>query len=93
MRVHGTPDIDRLTCIFSELKRNSQKTPKPLGGGQLGCLGLIQRAPIYNALPGAVPFLRTINPGIFSPTTARATGAEIATEKAAYDQSKRLCHG
>ena len=79
-------------CIFSELKRNLQKIPTSLGGGKVGYLALILRAPIYNALPGAAAFLRPMDPGPFLPTNARATGAEIATEKAAHNESRRLCY-
>ena len=67
-KIHGEPDIDSLTCTFSELKRNSQKIPTSLGGGQLGYLAMILRAPIYNELPGAAAFLRPMNPGPFLPT-------------------------
>ena len=89
-KVHGEPDIDSLTCIFSELKRNAQKVPTPLGGGILGYLALIILEAIYITLPGATLFVRPVDPGPFIPSNNRLTGAEIAQEKAAHDELKRL---
>ena len=52
-RIHGEPDIDSLTCLFSESKRNSQRIPTSLGGGQFGYLALLVREAVYILLPGA----------------------------------------
>ena len=40
-KILGKPDIDSLLRIFRQLKRNAQRVPTILGGGQLGYLALV----------------------------------------------------
>ena len=87
--IHGEPYIDSLICIFSELKCNAQKIPTSLGGEKLGHLALILRATIYDLLPGAVPFISPVDSELLRClSNLRLTGVEIATEKAANDESR-----
>ena len=40
-KIHGKPTIDKLIHLFRQLKRNAQRVPTTLGGGQLGYLALV----------------------------------------------------
>ena len=51
------------------------------------------RDTVYDVLPGAAHFIRPANPGTFALTSAMATEAEIAAEKATNEERGRLCHG
>ena len=112
--VHGKPTLQKIIKIFCQLKRNAQKVPTRLGGGNHGYLALLYKDPKYNAITGTAPFNRPTDPGIFSPTNitiaAASTGvatrttpatpaapttrppnsAELAQQKANYDDSLRL---
>lgn len=87
------------------MKRNAQKVPTTLGGGQNGYLGLVVPAQVYNAIPGTRPFYRPQDPGTFTPTPRRVarvttrgavvqepelTPQEIALQKIQYDEQLRL---
>ena len=53
------------------IKRNAQKVPTTLGGGQNGYLGLVVAPEAYNTIPGTRPFERPDDPGPFTSTTRR----------------------
>ena len=106
-KIYGKPTRESLLTLFRQLKRNAQRVPTTLGGGQLGYLALTVTPAVYNAIPNAANFVRPVDPGIFTltpnptPTTrgTRAAGptvappltpADIATQKAQYDENKRL---
>ena len=71
--------------IYKELKRNTQRVPTTLGGGQLGYLGLILEPSVYITIPGAARFDRPTDPGIFNPTSqitqrsTRSTSSNVST--------------
>lgn len=94
-KIHGQPTIDSILQIVRQLKRNSQGVRTTLGGGQMGYLALVIDAASYNAIPGAVPFVRPLDPGLFTPIVpvgVRAvplTAADIATQKITFDEEKR----
>ena len=89
-KIHGFPDIDSLLRILRQLKRNAQRVPTSLGGGQLGYLALILSTLAYDNIPNSSPFVRPTLPGLFTPSNTRLTAAEISEEKAAYDEAVRL---
>ena len=106
-KIYGKPTLETLIALHRQLKRNAQRVPTTLGGGQLGYLALTVTPEVYNSIPNAAIFTRPTDPGIFSltpnpvPTSrgTRAAGpavapplspADIALQKAQYDESKRL---
>ena len=101
-RILGQPDIETIVKLFWQVKRNAQRVPTTLGGGQLGYLALVIDTPSYNAIPGSAPFIRPTNPGVFIPVptagvaTRGGAGAvaltpgEIATQRIAHDERQRL---
>ena len=103
--IHGPPTLDTILLLFKQIKRNAQKVPTTLGGGQHGYLGLLVAAIIYATIPFTVPFVRPPNPGVFSivpnptpPTTrtnpnpapAPLTNEDIAMQKVNYENALRL---
>ena len=67
-KIIGEPTIDTIVKLHKEIKRNAQKVPTTLGGGQNGYLGLVIPTNIYNNIPGTAPFIRPENPEPFAPT-------------------------
>ena len=65
------PNIDSIARLHKEIKRNAQKVPTTLGGGQNGYLGLVVAPEAYNTIPGTRPFERPDDPGPFTSTTRR----------------------
>ena len=88
-KIHGHPDIDTLLRIFRQLKRNAQRVPTLLGGGQLGYLALVISTALYDALTNSQPFIRPILPGPFIPSGIRLSAAELSQEKCAHDETVR----
>ena len=95
-KIHGQPTIDGIVKLLRQVKRNAQRVPTTLGGGQLGYLALVIDTATYNAIPTAAPFIRPIDPGAFTPVAplgVRApalTPGEITVQKIAHDDQKRL---
>ena len=89
-KVHGRPTIDGIIKVFRQLKRNAQRIPTSLGGGNHGYLALLLSPNQYDAIPTTQPFIRPANPGIYSIPAGRTTAAEISLAKAQYDESLRL---
>ena len=104
-KIHGRPNIDNICKLLKQVKRNAQRVPTTLGGGQLGYLGLVLTPTVYNALPRAAAFTRPPNPGEFTivenedgrPATRGSeavaptplTAADIARQKLTYDERLR----
>ena len=88
-KIHGHPDIDSLLRIFRQLKRNAQRVPTILGGGQLGYLALVISTASYNAITNSQPFYRPLLPGSFTPSGVRVSAAELSQEKSAHDEMVR----
>ena len=57
--------------MWRQLKRNAQRIPTTLGGGNHGYLALLLTATEYINIPGTAAFNRPISPGIFSPVGTR----------------------
>ena len=97
--------------MFRQLKRNAQRVPTRLAGGKHGYLCLLLPTAKYNAIPNTSPFVRPVDPGVFTPafvtipgTATRATrgttatgpttrppnSAELAQQKATYEENLRL---
>ena len=89
-RIHGQPDIDALLRMFRQLKRNAQRVPTTLGGGQLGYLALVLSTVAFNSIPNSAPFVRPLPQGAFTPSNNRLTAAELALEKSAHDENVRV---
>ena len=105
-KILGEPTIDSIAKLHKEIKRNAQKVPTTLGGGQNGYLGLVIPTDVYNAIPGTRQFHRPQDPGVFTPTPRRVariitrgqgivnepelTPEEITIQKIHYDQNLRL---
>ena len=66
-KIHGQPTLQALVKLLRQLKRNAQKVPTTLGGGQLGYLALILSVADYLSIPGSAPFHRPTDPGVFTP--------------------------
>ena len=79
-KIVGEPTIDTIAKLHKEVKRNAQKVPTTLGGGQNGYLGLVVPAQVYNVIPGTRPFYRPQDPGTFTPTPRRV--ARVTTRGA-----------
>ena len=85
-KIYGKPTLETLITLHRQLKRNAQRVPTTLGGGQLGYLALTVTPTVYNSIPNATNFIRPSDPGIFSltpnpvPTTrgSRAAGPAVA---------------
>ena len=79
--INGKPTLQKIIKIFCQLKRNAQKVPTRLGGGNHGYLALLYKDPKYNLIPGTAQFNRPTDPGIFSPTniTIAAASTGVAT--------------
>ena len=89
-KIHGKPDIDSLLRIFRQLKRNAQRVPTTLGGGQLGYLALVLSEVAFDNIPNSTPFVRPTLQGPFTPSNNRLSGAELSQEKAEHDEKVRL---
>ena len=103
-KIIGQPTIDSIAKLHREVKRNAQKVPTTLGGGQNGYLGMIIAPEIYNTIPGARVFHRPEDPGTFNPMRRRVarvttrgavhdenlTPEDIALQKIQYDEHLRL---
>ena len=77
-RIHGQPDIDSLLGIFRQLKRNAQRVPTTLGGGQLGYLALVLSDISFNAIPNSAIFVRPVIQGTSVPSVGRLSSAELS---------------
>ena len=89
--IHGKPDVDTLSIIFQQLKRNAQCIPTTIGGGRLGYLGLVLKPQVYMTVPNSAVFIRPQHPGPFVPTGGPLrTAAEVAKEKMGYEEELRL---
>ena len=73
-KIHGEPDIDSLSQMFREVKRNSQKVKTTLGGGQHGYLALVLSNAAYTNIPGTTAFNRPTDPGPFDVEAPNPTG-------------------
>ena len=90
-KIHGRPNIDSIITLHRQVKRNAQRVPSTLGGGQYGYLGLVLPAETYNTIPHTTPFTRPTDPGEFQPRTATGavTRAAIATLTSAKAHRRR----
>ena len=94
-KIHGQPTIDTIAKLLRQTKRNAQRVPTVLGGGQFGYLALVINTHSYNSIPGSACFIRPLDPGTFTPThpigirAAPLTAADIATQKINFDERKR----
>ena len=94
-KIHGQPTIDTISKLLRQVKRNAQKVPTVLGGGQFGYLALVIDTASYNTIPGSAPFVRPNDPGVFTPIhpigvqAIPPTAAEIATQKITFDEEKK----
>lgn len=73
----GTPTYETIAAIHAKLKVNASGVPSPLGGGQLGHLGLVLSPENYQTIADT-PFTRPANPGIHPNIQPGATAAQIA---------------
>ena len=81
-RIHGKPSLPQIIKCFRQLKRNAQRVPTRLGGGKHGYLALLLPDAKYNALPGTIPFIRPLDPGVFRPSNITSTAPTGATTRA-----------
>ena len=105
-KILGEPNIDTIARLHREIKRNAQKVPTTLGGGQNRYLALIIPAATYNQIPFTRSFIRPEDSGVFTPTPRRVvrvatrgqgvpnipdlTAEDIALQKIQHDQQLRL---
>ena len=57
------------------MKRNAQRIPTRLGGGNHGYFNLLLGTTKYNAVANTSPFYRPVDPGVFTPTNITTTPA------------------
>ena len=88
-KIHGQPDIDSLLRMFRQLKRNAQRVPTTLGGGQLGYLALVLSDAVYNTIPNSNNFVGPTLQGSFTPSGVRLSAAELSQEKSTHDELVR----
>ena len=88
-RIHGQPTIHQLVKVFKQLKTNAASVPTSLAGGQHGFLPLVLTEEQWRNIPNSVAFDRPANPGPFQPRQGRATNAEIALDKARWEERKQ----
>ena len=100
-KIHGQPTLQVLVKLLRQLKRNAQKVPTTLGGGQLGYLALILSVADYRSIPGSAPFNRPADPGVFTPVPhpvppgpiLRGQGAPVAPPLTPGDiTTQRIVH-
>ena len=84
-KIKGEPTIETIAKLHKEVKRNAQKIPTTLGGGQNGYLALVIPPNVYNNIPGTTPFIRPQNPGPFVPTPRLQPRIATRNQPAAYD--------
>ena len=91
-KIHGKPTLNKLICLFHQLKTNAQKVPTTLGGGNHGYLALVLNDSDYNAIPTTNIFIRPVDPGIFNPTTLGncPTNTQLSHHKAVHEEALRL---
>ena len=46
-RIHGEPLLNTVLQLYNQLKRNAQRIPTTLGGGQYGYLALVVKPADY----------------------------------------------
>lgn len=86
-RIIGEPSYFTLKQLQNECKANDQKFHTTLlGGGHHQYLGLVMNPAQYARL-SAIPFVRPNNPG---PLVPNGTAAQIAAQKSAHEEAKRL---
>ena len=71
LKVHGKPTLDKIIKVLRQLKRNAQRIPTTLGGGNHCYLALLLSAADYINIPGTTAFNRPGTPGIFRPVGTR----------------------
>jgi hypothetical protein len=74
----GTPNIDTLRALRSQLKSNAANIQSNLGGGNLGDLGLILSDVAYAIVAPTDPYVRPVNPGTIPVFPDGSTGPQIA---------------
>ena len=90
-KIHGTPDIDSILRLYKQVKRNLQRVPTKLGGGQLGYLALGIDTATFDALPNSNPFVRPVHPGDFVvtiPRDLRGTGAVLSSQESMQQKAR-----
>ena len=92
-KVYGQPTINSIVKLLKQRKRNTQRSPTTLGGGQLGYISFSFMGTECNSIPGTTPLIQPTNPGLLVPipntgiATRDGTGpyplaaAGIATQK------------
>ena len=89
-KIYGEPNTASLIELRNEIRSNAQSVTTSLGGGTYGHLGLVMSNTAYEALPDASPYVKPINPGPFTLPNNEATPAEIALQKADWEERVRL---
>jgi hypothetical protein len=92
-KIHGEPTYESLQNISTELKANASSVPSTLGGGQNGHSGLLLSAARCDTLAHPVPWVTSVNPGVFAPPNP-GTGPQIAAASDVWRELKlqfQLC--
>ena len=77
-KLDGTPNINTLRALRSQLKSNAANIQSNLGGGNHGDLGLILSDAAYALAAPGTPYHRPTNPGPLPNLPGTATGPQIA---------------
>ena len=82
----GEPTIEGVLRVTMQLKQNAASVPTTLGGQQR-YLVLIITTDQWNSIPSTAPFVKPVDPGVFS--TSFTTNAGIAIDMATWEDNVR----
>ena len=77
-KIVGTPNIDTLQALHSQLKSNTANIQSNLGRGNHGDLGLILTNAAYAIIAPGTPYARPANPGPLPLFPGAATGPQMS---------------
>ena len=89
-KIYGEPNTASLIELRNEIRSNAQSVTTSLGGGTYRHLGLVMNNTAYEALPDAQPYIKPHNPGPFTLPNNDVSPAEIALQKADWEERVRL---
>ena len=70
-KVYGKPTLDKIIPTWRQLKRNAQRIPTALGGGNHGYLSLLLTPNDHYNILGTASLIIPTHPGIFTPISTR----------------------
>ena len=84
----GKPTYETIKSIKEELKANAASVHSDKGGGNHGYLGLILSPTAYASIPGTIPFIPPVHPGVLT-IPANSTEQRRAIIQHTYQENIR----